>query len=187
MAYYRGDVFWFTLIVSILFKVLCSRYWEIWIIASLTLYPLPWEIHTIPTDGSIYQGTLKIVLTCGRDTVILLFSSPHNSFSHPFQKPSGLTVRVRYHYRQASLVAQMVKNLPAMQETRVRSLGQEDPLEKRMATHSSILAWWIPWAEEPGGLQSMELQRVRHDEQLTHTQEHRLKAKGKEGGRGWDG
>ena len=54
----------------------------------------------------------------------------------------------------ASLVAQMVKNLPAMQETRVRSLGQEDPLEKETATHSRILAWRIPWTEEPGGLQS---------------------------------
>ena len=53
------------------------------------------------------------------------------------------------------LVAQMVKNLPAMQETQVRSLGQEDPLEKGMATHFSILAWRISWTEEPGGLQSM--------------------------------
>ena len=55
-------------------------------------------------------------------------------------------------------VAQMVKSLPAMQETRVRSLGQEDPLEKGMATHSSILSRSIPWTEEPGGLQSMGLQ-----------------------------
>ena len=54
-----------------------------------------------------------------------------------------------------SLVAQMVKNLPAMQETQVRSLGREDPLEKGMAIHSSILAWRIPWTEEPGGLQSI--------------------------------
>ena len=60
-------------------------------------------------------------------------------------------------------IAQMVKNLPAMQETQVRSLGQEDPLEKEMATHSSILAWRIPWTEEPGGLQSMRLQRVGHN------------------------
>ena len=60
-----------------------------------------------------------------------------------------------------SLVAQMVKNLPAMQETQVQSLGPEDLLEKGMATHSSILAWRIPWTEEPGGLQSMGLQRVR--------------------------
>ena len=60
-------------------------------------------------------------------------------------------------------MAQMVKNLPAMQEAWVQFLGQEDHLEKGMATHSSILAWRIPWTEEPGGLQSMEVQRVRHD------------------------
>ena len=63
----------------------------------------------------------------------------------------------------ASLVAQTVKNPPARQETRVQSLGQEDPLEKGMAAHSSILAWRIPWIEEPGGLQSMGLQRIEHD------------------------
>ena len=61
------------------------------------------------------------------------------------------------------LVTQMVKNLPAMQETWVLSVGQEDPLEKEMATHSRILAWEVPWTEEPGGLQSMGSQRVRHD------------------------
>ena len=60
-------------------------------------------------------------------------------------------------------MAQKVKNLPAMLETRVRSLAREDPLEKEMATHSSILAWRIPWMEEPGGLQSVGSQRVRHD------------------------
>ena len=63
----------------------------------------------------------------------------------------------------ASLVAQMVKNLPAMQETQVRSLGWEDLLETGMVTHSSILDWGISWTEEPGGLQSMGLKRVRHD------------------------
>ena len=63
----------------------------------------------------------------------------------------------------ASLVAQRLKRLPAMQETWVQSLGQEDPLEKEMATHSSILAWRIPWMEEPGGLQSTGSQRVGHD------------------------
>ena len=60
----------------------------------------------------------------------------------------------------------VVKNLPAVQEpqeTRVQSLGQEDPLEEGMATHSNILAWRISWTEEPGGLQSMELQGVKHD------------------------
>ena len=60
-------------------------------------------------------------------------------------------------------MAQTIKNPPAMQETQVPSLGQEDPLEKEMATHSSILAWEIPWTEESGGLQSMGSQRVRHD------------------------
>ena len=60
----------------------------------------------------------------------------------------------------ASLIAQWVKNLPVMQETRVQFLGWEDPLEKEMATHSSILAWEIPWAEEHGGLQSIASQRV---------------------------
>ena len=59
-----------------------------------------------------------------------------------------------------SLVAQMAKNLPVMQETWVLSLGLEDPVEKGMATHSSILAWRIPWIEEPGRLQSMRLQRA---------------------------
>ena len=63
----------------------------------------------------------------------------------------------------ASLVAQMVKRLPAMRETWVRSLGWEDPLEKEMAAHSSIFAWRIPWTEEPVGLQSTGLQRVGHD------------------------
>ena len=64
---------------------------------------------------------------------------------------------------KASLVAQTVKRLPTMQETRVQSLGWEDLLEKEMATHSSILAWKIPWMEEPGRLQSMGSQRVGHD------------------------
>ena len=63
----------------------------------------------------------------------------------------------------ASLVAQMVKRLPAMQETWVQLLGQEDPLEKEMAIHSSTLAWKIPWTEEPDRLQSMRSQRVEHD------------------------
>ena len=57
----------------------------------------------------------------------------------------------------------MVRNLPSMQEMQVRSLGGEDPLEKEMATHSSVLAWRIPWTEEPGGPQSIVLQRAGHD------------------------
>ena len=65
--------------------------------------------------------------------------------------------------QEASLVAQRIKRLPAMQETRVRSLGGEHPLEKEMATYSSILAWRIPWTEELGGLQPMGSQRVGHN------------------------
>ena len=63
----------------------------------------------------------------------------------------------------ASLVVQLVKNLPAVQKTQVRCLGWEDPLEKEIATHSSMLAWKISWTEEPDGLQSMGSQRGRHD------------------------
>ena len=69
----------------------------------------------------------------------------------------------KWDIRRFFLVAQTVTNLPAWQETWVQSLGGEDPLEKGMATHSSILAWRIPWAEEAGGLQSMGSQRVGHD------------------------
>ena len=64
---------------------------------------------------------------------------------------------------RASLVTQTIRNLPALWETQVRSLGWDDSLEKGTATHSSILAWRIPWIEEPGVLQSMGLQRVGHD------------------------
>ena len=70
--------------------------------------------------------------------------------------PWGLTSSTR-------LAAQTVKRLPEVRETRIRSLGWEDPLEKEMATHSSILAWKITWTEEPGRLQSMGSQRVGHD------------------------
>jgi len=78
-----------------------------------------------------------------------------------------------FHYIcKASLVAQTVKNLPAMQEIQVQPLGPEEPLEEGMASHSSILAWRIPWAEEPGGLQSLGSQRVEHDWVTKHTHTH---------------
>ena len=79
--------------------------------------------------------------------------------SHPYMT-TGKTIALTL---WILLVAQTVKSLPATQETQVQSLGQEDLPEKEMATHSSILAWKIPWTEEPGGLQSMGSQRVRHD------------------------
>ena len=73
----------------------------------------------------------------------------------------GLMIQPRH--SRAPLVAQMVKDRPAMRETWVRSLDWDGPLEKGMATHSSILAWRIPWTEEPGGLQSMGSQRIGYD------------------------
>ena len=75
----------------------------------------------------------------------------------------SLFFNTRLRLSRASLVAQMIKNLPAIQETQVQSLGQEDPLEEGVATHSSILAWRTPWTEEPGWLQSIGLHRVEHD------------------------
>ena len=76
---------------------------------------------------------------------------------------SFISILIFTKYPLCSLVVQRVKRLPTMRETRLRSLGLEDPLEKAMATHSSTLAWKTPWTEEPGRLQSMALQRVRHD------------------------
>ena len=83
--------------------------------------------------------------------------------SNSKEKQCQRTFKLRDNCTHLTQVAQRLKHLPVMQETWVRSLGQEDPLEKEMATHSSILAWRIPWTEEPGGLQSMGSQRVRHD------------------------
>ena len=79
--------------------------------------------------------------------------------SHSFHSSVGY--RLKQNKRDG--VAQRLKNLPAMQETWVQSLGQEEPLEKEMATHCNILAWKVPWTEEPGGLQSTGSQRVGHD------------------------
>ena len=95
----------------------------------------------------------------------------HNGFFHWLQYKGKLQGSEVWGW--ASLVAQMVKNLPAMQETQVWSLGQEDTLEKGMAICSSILAWRIPWSEDLGRLQTMGLQRVGHDwETNTHTYTH---------------
>ena len=96
-------------------------------------------------------------------------------FSWPFPPHGCVSQQVSWELLRLSRVlvwsffsgGSVVKNLPAMQKTGVWSLGQEDPLEKRMATHSSILAWEIPWTEEPGELQSMESQRVEVTERRT--------------------
>ena len=84
----------------------------------------------------------------------------HLGFFHVLAIVKSSEVDIKVH---VSSVAQMVKRLSTMQETRVRSLGWEDPLEKEMVTHSSTIAWKILWTEEPGGLQSMGSQRVRHN------------------------
>ena len=87
-----------------------------------------------------------------------------NSFSgFYFQWPENEFANMSVDFYGASLVAQMVKNMPALRETWVPSLGWEDPLEKGMATRSSILTWRIPWTKEPGGLQFMGSHRVEHD------------------------
>ena len=98
------------------------------------------------------DGTRELLGTFLKRALILFMKAP---------PPRTITVGIRFQcmdFGWVSTVAQTVKNLPAMRETQVRSLGREDPLEKEMATRSSILAWEIPWTEEPGGLQSMGLQ-----------------------------
>ena len=90
-------------------------------------------------------------------------SCPHRSQSGRRNNLPSRKEKIILHIIWTSLVAQSVKNLPAVQENWVPSLDLEEPLEKGMPTHSSILAWKIPWTEDPGGLQSMGLQRVRHD------------------------
>ena len=117
--------------------------------------------------NSVY---LNFVHVTGADIFECLNSptlSAHNLFPSGLHRLGGRGVEiwkwVKCQLVRASLVAQMVKRLSAMQETQVRSLGWEDPLEKEMAAQSSILAWKIPWMEEPGRLLSMGLQRVRHE------------------------
>ena len=94
---------------------------------------------------------------------IMVFSSEHLIASGGQTIRTSFSINPSNGYSELISLAQRLKCLPAMRETWVRSLGREDPLEKEMATHSSILAWRIPWMEEPGGLQSMGSQRVGHD------------------------
>ena len=125
----------------------------------------PCRPGTLPLRGREKQGTViqSVDLLCtsfpgagGRGRADTSFGHTERAF------PSEMTDSAPQG-PQASVVAQTVKNLPETWKTRVRSLGWEDPLEKGMATHSSILAWRIPWTEETGGLQSMGLQRAGHD------------------------
>ena len=117
---------------------------------SKNLTSLKWKILSTP-----YNTSSKLLsVPCLQQHPLASCGYIYSSFSPTF---------IWEQRRKASLVAQTVKRLSAMQETRVRSLGWEDPLEKEMAAHSGTVAWKTPWTEEPGRLQSMGLQRVRHD------------------------
>ena len=130
---------------------------------------------TPPLLPPLSYGQYNFSLHLGEASLAhLLPSHAHSPDPHPACHPDGVDLwhsggtTFEYsiwgdHKIRASPAALMVKNLPAMRETQVRSLGQEDPLKKGMATHSSILAWRIPWTEEPGGLQSMGSWRAGHD------------------------
>ena len=135
----------------------------------------------MPIDISLFLSSLSItmsksihVATNGVISFFIILSNIHcvcvyiYIYIYIYRYTTSLSISLSVEFRllnehYASLVAQTVKRLPAMRETWVRSLGGEDPLEKEMATHSSILAWKIPWTEETGRLQSMRAQRVRHD------------------------
>ena len=97
-----------------------------------------------------------------------------SSFSHPWMNTFGFVLNCSILVWRASVMTQQVKSPPTVQETQVQSLVWEDPLEKEMATHSSTLAWEVPWTEEPGGLQSVGSQRVRHDWMTEHAYIHVL-------------
>ena len=131
---------------------------------SLTMLPgalCPAHMSPGPSPSSWHTSAILGVLSVFAADVPALFSLLDSLFVSwiPCLPLSWFTPS----FRRTSVVAQTVKCLPAMQETRVQSLGQEDPLEKEMATHSSILGWKIPWSEEPDRLQSMGSQRVGHD------------------------
>ena len=112
------------------------------------------------TAGQIISSKTQELLLVKKPDWIYLIS--RCSVPPPFTSVL-FRISVMFSFCRASLVAQTVKHLPTMQKTRVQSLGWEDPLEKAMAPHSSTLAWKIPWTEEPGGLQSMGLQRIGLD------------------------
>ena len=130
---------------------------------SLGLHPGHWKLHRPPLiaiQSSASPPQLRSPPPSSLLTPSMVPSIPAPPTSVP--EPTRLCLIMTYSLR-ASLVAQMVKNLPAVWETWVGSLGQDDPLEEEMATHSRILAWETPWTEEPGGLQSRGSQRVGHN------------------------
>ena len=131
--------------------ILCIRWPKYW---SFSFSPFNEYSELI----SLKMDWLDLLAVQGALKTLFQHHSSKSIYSSVLSFPYGPTLTPG-----ASLVAQRLKHLPAMWETRVQSLGWEDPLEKEMATHSSTLAWKIPWTEEPGQLQSMRSQRVRHD------------------------
>ena len=129
--------------------------WRCWLVPTAWSHYLPSWPSYYPNDLPATETKLSSLSRCHPSQERTAFSAAYPVFT--------LTKNNMYYRSRASLVAQRLKRLPAMQGTWVQSLGQEDPLEKELATHSSILAWRIPWTEEPGGLQSTGLQRVGHD------------------------
>ena len=122
---------------------LITQNWDLFIIINTALNDLPPNFSLkslLFLKGGILHTKIILILLLIKGAYIFLFPQQNDIY-----------------------LAQTVKHLPTMRETWVQSLGQEDFLEKEMATHSSILAWKIPWTEEPGGLQSLGLQRVGHD------------------------
>ena len=128
------------------------------------------KFRTLP-EGTSSILTLTPVSAWGAQGMPWVCSNSHRSAEFPSKSTSETFSLSLFFFNiylvlldlRTSQVAQMVKNLPAVQEIQVQSLCREDPLEKGMAIHSCTLAWRIPWAEEPGGLQSMGSQRIRHD------------------------
>ena len=130
-------------------------------------------------ESACNAGDLGLIPWSGRsaregtgDSSILAWRIPWTEEPGPLQSMRSKRVRHTWETNGTFLMAQQVKNLLAMQETRVWSLGWGDSLEKEMATHSSILAWEILWTEEPGRLQSMRSQRVGHNWVCAHTHTH---------------
>ena len=133
-----------------------------------SLEPLTGEGNTRPLQYSCLEYTMDSRAWCATVYGVTKSWTQLNTYTEKLTELKETLTSVHqfikgYNKRGASLVAQMVKNLPAKQETLVKSLGPDDPLKKGMATHSSILAWRIPLIEELGRLQSMGLQRVRND------------------------
>ena len=124
---------------------------QIWVIFNRKWKVMKIFISAFKTSRSLFQA-LHTLLGCSGWSKNLIDMRQIN------RRKSNRTLITYIH--RTYLVCQMVKRLPKIQETRVRSLGQEDPLEKEMATHSSTVAWKIPWTEEPGRLKSMGLQNV---------------------------